>query len=69
MKCPFCESTDLVHDLRDLPYAYKGSATTFEGIEGHFCRGCREGILTPRALGQFGQLAMEFRRKVDAGVG
>lgn len=65
MQCPFCDRTDLIHDVRDMSYTYKGKSTTIADIEGHFCRGCKEGILLPRAIDRYGQLAREFRRKVD----
>ena len=37
MKCPACGAADLVRDIRDLPYAYKGQATVIPGVEGDFC--------------------------------
>ena len=27
MKCPVCGAAELVHDVRDIPYTYKGKTT------------------------------------------
>ena len=27
MKCPVCGEAELLHDIRDLPYTYKGETT------------------------------------------
>ena len=37
MKCPCCAATELIHDTRDMPYIYKGEATTIPAVTGNFC--------------------------------
>ena len=32
MKCPVCGAAELIHDTRDLPYTYKGEATTIPAV-------------------------------------
>lgn len=66
MKCPICGEADLVHETRDLPYAYKGETTMLKEIEGDFCPVCNEGVLDSRAIDRFGQLACEFQREVNS---
>jgi HTH-type transcriptional regulator / antitoxin MqsA len=34
MKCSNCGMADLVHDVRDMPYTYKGEATVFAQVAG-----------------------------------
>ena len=53
MRCPNCGAVELVQDTRNVPYVYKGEATTFEHISGDFCPSCGEGVFdaaTSRAL-------------------
>ena len=53
MKCPCCDAAELIHYTRDLPYIYKGDATTFLAVKGDFCPAC--GPLKPyRRLGVIG---------------
>ncbi len=34
MKCPCCGAAELIHDTRDVPYIYKGDATTILAVKG-----------------------------------
>jgi len=44
MKCPVCGAAELIHDTRDLPYIYKGEATTILDVTADFCPACGESI-------------------------
>jgi HTH-type transcriptional regulator/antitoxin MqsA len=44
MKCPVCGAAELIHDTRDLPYTYKGEATTIPAVTADFCPACDESI-------------------------
>lgn len=68
MRCPVCGAADLVHVVRDLPYTYKGRATTLSQIEGDFCLSCDEGILSPASIERFGRLAQEFQKQVNGAL-
>ena len=37
MKCPVCGAAELIHDTRNMPYIYKGEATTIPSVTGDFC--------------------------------
>lgn len=63
MKCPCCGAAELVHDTRDIPYAYKGESTTIP-VTGDHCPACREVILD-RAQGD--RMIQEMRA-FDANV-
>ncbi|QDQ27411.1 YgiT-type zinc finger protein [Chitinimonas arctica] len=45
MKCPNCGAAELIHDTRDLPYAYKGETGVIRAVTGDFCPVCAESIL------------------------
>ena len=68
MQCPICAGADLVHDTRDVPYAYKGEATVIEGVTGDFCPACGEIILEPTEARRFGKLIREFNKQVNASI-
>ena len=44
MKCPVCGAAELVHDIRDLPYTYKGETTVIPAVTADFCPACDESI-------------------------
>lgn len=44
MKCPNCGAAELIHDTRDLPYAYKGETTMIPAVTADFCPACNESI-------------------------
>jgi HTH-type transcriptional regulator / antitoxin MqsA len=53
MKCPNCGAANLVKDVRDMTYIYKGEATVFLQVEGDYCPACGEGVFdaaTSRAI-------------------
>ncbi|OZB62692.1 MAG: hypothetical protein B7X31_08165 [Thiomonas sp. 13-66-29] len=45
MKCPVCGGAELIHDIRDLAYTYKGKTITIPAVVGDFCPACGEAIL------------------------
>lgn len=66
MKCPVCGAAELVHDTRDMPYAYKGEATTIPAVTGDFCPACDEAILDREQGDRYGELVGLFQRQVNA---
>ena len=66
MKCPVCGGAELIHDTRDLPYAYKGEETILPGIEGDFCPSCGEGVLDRTNSMKASTLMSEFIKQVNA---
>ena len=68
MKCPQCGMANLIHEVRDLPYVYKGETTTFRQVSGDYCPACGEGVFdaeTSRAL----SLDMKaFGKRVNAAI-
>ena len=45
MKCPVCGVAGLIHDTRDIAFAYKGETTVIAAVTGDFCPACDESIL------------------------
>ena len=68
MKCPVCGAAELVHDIRDLPYVYKGETTVISAVEGDFCIACSESILaTAESARVMGEMRA-FSRQVNAAI-
>lgn len=66
MKCPSCSAAELVHDMRDLSYTYKGETTTIQGVEGDFCSACGEGVFDPKVSARISSEMLEFNKQVTA---
>jgi HTH-type transcriptional regulator/antitoxin MqsA len=66
MKCPCCGAAELIRDTRDLPYAYKGEATSIPAVTGDFCPACGEAILEREQGDRYSDLIGQFQRQVNA---
>ena len=42
--CAACGTEGLVHDVRDIPFEYRGESTVIVGVHGVFCSACGEGF-------------------------
>ena len=68
MKCPNCGGAKLVHDTRDMPYTYKGEATTIAAVTGDFCPACGEVITDMSESARTSALMLEFNKQVNAAI-
>lgn len=68
MKCPVCGAGELVHDTRDMPYTYKGEATTIPAVTGDFCPSCSEVVLDMAEAERFGVAVRDFNKQVNASI-
>lgn len=66
MRCPICAGVDLVHDTRDIPYAYKGESTVLPAVTGEFCPACDEAIFDADESRRVSALMREFSKQVNA---
>lgn len=66
MKCPIYGQADLVHDLRDMPYTYKGETTTIKAAEADFCPACGEAITNPDELMHSMEQMLAFNSEVNS---
>jgi HTH-type transcriptional regulator/antitoxin MqsA len=66
MKCPVCGAAELVHDVRDLSYTYKGETTVILAVTGDFCPACAESILGASESGRVMSEMQAFSRQVNA---
>jgi len=66
MKCPCCGAAELVHDTRDMPYAYKGESTVIPAVTGEFCPACGEVILNREHGNRYSEQVGLFHRQVNA---
>ena len=66
MKCPVCGGADLVHDTRDLPYAYKGETIAIPAVSGDYCPSCGESVLDASESARVSAAMLAFSRQVKA---
>ena len=68
MKCSNCGAADLVHDVRDIPYIYKGEATVFAQVTGKYCPACGEGVFDAATSRVIGADMRAFGKQVNAAI-
>ena len=68
MRCPMCAQAELIEDTRDLPYTYKGEATTIPAATGGFCPVCGEAVLGADESARTTALMLEFNKQVNASI-
>jgi HTH-type transcriptional regulator/antitoxin MqsA len=66
MKCPCCGAARLIHDTRDVRYAYKGETTLIPAVTGDFCPACEEVVLNREQGDRYSELVGLFQRQVNA---
>ncbi|MGH8789563.1 MAG: type II toxin-antitoxin system MqsA family antitoxin [Telluria sp.] len=65
MRCPVCGGAELVYEVRDVPYTYRGETTVIRGVKGDWCPKCGEGLM-PRGDDSLGEAMLAFNRQVNA---
>ena len=68
MKCPVCGAAELIHDTRDLPYTYKGEATTIPAVTADFCPACDESITDMTENERVMREMQAFNKQVNAAI-
>lgn len=68
MKCPICSEQELVFDVRDMPYTYKGESTTIPAVTGEFCPSCGEAVLDSAESARVSAAMVEFTKQVNAAI-
>lgn len=58
----------MVHDTRDMPYTYKGEATTIPAVTADFCPACGEAVLEMGESVRTGAAMLEFNKQVNAAI-
>ncbi|MDB6000181.1 MAG: transcriptional regulator, family [Rhizobacter sp.] len=66
MKCPVCGAAELVRDVRDVPYTYKGETTTLANVCGDYCPACGESVLDLTDAHRVSGLMREFAKQVNS---
>jgi len=66
MKCPFCDSAEMIRDIRDKPYTYKGESTVIQEVTGDYCPACGEVLLDAAESRRVSAEMMEFNKQVNA---
>ena len=68
MKCPVCGAAELVRDTRDVPYIYKGEATTIAAMKADFCPACDESITDAAETDRVMRDIQAFNQQVNAAI-
>lgn len=68
MKCPVCGAAELIHDIRDLPYTYKGETTVITAVKGDFCPACAESVLDTTESDRVMREMRAFSKQVNAAI-
>lgn len=68
MKCPVCGAAELIHDTRDLPYTYKGEATTIPAVTADFCPACDESITDMAETERVMREMQAFNKQVNGAI-
>ena len=68
MRCHVCGAAELVHDIRDLPYTYKGETTTISDVAGDYCPACGESVLDTAESARVSAAMLAFNRQVNASI-
>lgn len=68
MKCPVCGVADLIHDIRDLPYTYKGETTVIPAVTADFCPACDESITDLDETERVMREMQAFNKQVNAAI-
>ncbi len=66
MQCPFCGAAESKHEIRTLPYVYKGETTTIAGVLGDYCPACDGAVLGASESTRVSAAMQAFNRQVDA---
>jgi len=69
MKCPVCGGVELVSDVRDMSYTYKGEMTLVINVAGDYCPNCNESVLSADESRRVMELMLAFNNKVNASLG
>ena len=66
MICPVCGGADLISDVRDLPFTYKGETTMINQVEGDYCPSCNDVVLKMDEVQRVMELKGAFIKEVNA---
>jgi HTH-type transcriptional regulator/antitoxin MqsA len=68
MICPSCGAAELVHDIRDRPYTYKGETTIIPAVTGDYCPACDDAVCEMVEATRVSAQMLDFNKQVNAGI-
>jgi HTH-type transcriptional regulator/antitoxin MqsA len=63
-----CAQSELVEDMRDISYTYKGHVTSIPAVKGDFCAACGEAVLGMAESARVSAFMLEFNKQVNASI-
>ena len=68
MECPICGQAELIVEVKDLSYSYKGETTVIQAVRGDHCPACGEILLAAEESRRTSVLMLEFNKQVNASM-
>ena len=68
MKCPVCGAAELIYDMRDLPYVYKGESTIIPEVSAEFCSVCGESVTDMAESERVMREMQAFNKQVNSAI-
>jgi len=66
MQCPSCGGPELLSEVRDLTFTFKGRSMTVENLKGEFCPLCDDGVLDVQDGNRYDNAIMAFIKLVNS---
>jgi HTH-type transcriptional regulator / antitoxin MqsA len=65
MICPICGCAELISDVRDQTYTFRGQSTIIANVRGDYCPACSESILNMDETRRVMDLYLAFNKIVN----
>ncbi|QNH04282.1 type II toxin-antitoxin system MqsA family antitoxin [Pseudomonas sp. B11D7D] len=66
MKCPVCGGAELLRDIRDMSFTYKGQSIQIDAVTADWCGACGESLTGAAESERVMRIISAFRRQADA---
>jgi len=68
MQCPICGNGNLVDQVIDMPYIYKGRTTSIKSVSGKSCCDCGEFVLNMAESNRVSKEMLEFNKEINFSI-
>ena len=66
MRCISCGAAEMVRDVRDLSYTYKGQTTIIPNVGGEYCAACNESLHTAEESEYLNAALLSFNKEAKS---
>jgi HTH-type transcriptional regulator/antitoxin MqsA len=68
MKCVACGGAEMVREVHDVSYTYKGQSTTIPDVSGDFCPVCNESLHSAEEARYLNSEMLAFNKEVNSTI-